>query len=316
MSDEQREILGMLAEGRIDVAEAERLLAALAEGEKQRQAGERTGGRRQAGVQEALHSVRETLAGIGPMMGRMAGEIATEFQKDHTFPGESEAGALPEIEDLADGRFAVAAGERLYVRNDKVDGPGGGDMIIEGIAGDRCELEAGEARNLRVLRSSSGPVVRWSGGPLTVRVPGTAAEVLAYTLGGDARVGGVGCPVQVKSMGGDLLLADLGRRFQAKTMGGNIRIKLGAAGCEASEARTMGGNIRVDVDPAVPRTEAEAVTMGGSILVEEAVGEVDRSSSLGKQRWTVRLGGGDPAGSLRLKTMGGNIEIRRARDDQ
>ncbi|MBN2172324.1 MAG: hypothetical protein JW819_13475 [Candidatus Krumholzibacteriota bacterium] len=315
MSDEQREILGLLAEGRIDVAEAERLLAALAAGEKRREAGERAAGRRQAGVQEALHSVRDTLAGIGPMMGRMAGEIATEFQKDHTFPGESEAGALPEIDEFEDGRFAVAAGERFYIRNDKVDGPGGGDLVIAGVPGEHCELEAGEARNLRVLRSSSGPVVRWSGGPLTVRVPETAAEVLAYTLGGDARVGGVSCPVQVKSMGGDLLLTDLGRRFQAKTMGGNIRIKLGAAGCEASEARTMGGNIRIDVGPAVPRTEAEAATMGGSILVEEAVGEVDKGSSLGKQKWTVHLGGGEPAGSLRLRTMGGNIEIRRARDD-
>lgn len=316
MSDEQREILGMLAEGRIDVAEAERLLAALEEGERRREAGDRGGGRRQAGVQEALHSVRETLAGIGPMMGRMAGEIATEFQKDHTFPGESEAGALPEIEDIEDGRFAVAAGERLYIRNDKVDGPGGGDLVVAGVAGDRCELAGGEARNLRVLRSSSGPVVRWAGGPLTVRVPETAAEVLAYTLGGDARVGGVGCPVQVKSMGGDLLLDGPERRFQAKTMGGNIRIRLGAAGCEASEARTMGGNIRIDVDPAAPRTEVEAATLGGSILVEESLGAVDRGSGLGKQKWTVRLGDGEPASSLRLRTTGGNVEIRRARDDR
>ena len=88
MSQEQTEILQMLAGGAISVEEAERLLNALAEGQKKAAAAAGGGSQcKQQGVQEALHSVREAVAGIGPTVARMVGEISTEvnigYYHDH-----------------------------------------------------------------------------------------------------------------------------------------------------------------------------------------------------------------------------------------
>lgn len=311
MSEEQREILQMLSEGKIGVEDAERLLGALEEGRRRDETEAQSGAaRKQPAVQEALTSVREALAGLGPMVGRIAGEISTEFQKERNFPGEHEAEELPDLE--RDGnRFTVPQGAKLYIRNDKHGGPGGGDLEIVGTEGEQCVMEGEEARNLRVLRSSSGPVIRWSGKPLKVLVPATVSEVYAYTLGGDAEVGALHCPVSVKSMGGDLQLSGLTHRFRAKTMGGNIRLGLGAGHLENSEAKTMGGNIRVDISPQAPSLEVEAVTMCGNIVVDDELGHIERTSNVASQKMKVNLGPGTPESALKVKTMGGNIEVRR-----
>ncbi len=312
MSTEQREILQMLSEGKIGVEDAERLLGALEEGRRRDEAEAQSGGaRKQPAVQEALNSVREMLAGLGPMVGRIAGEISTEFQKERNFPGEHEAEELPDLEREGN-QFTVSAGEKLYIRNDKRGGPGGGDLEILGTDGERCIMAGDEARNLRVLRSSSGPVIRWSGKSLKVFVPTTVSEVYAYTLGGDASVGALHCPVSVKSMGGDLQLSGLSHRFRAKTMGGNIRLGLSAGRLENSEAKTMGGNIRVDISPEAPSLEVEAMTMCGNIVVDDELGHIERTSNVASQKMKVNLGPGTPEAALKVKTMGGNIEVRRS----
>jgi hypothetical protein len=314
MGMEKLEILEMLKEGKIEVADAARLLDALEDGMKKRGSrGEGDSSKKHAAVQDAMNSVKETLAGIGPLVGRMVGEISTEFQRDRNFPGESEGEELPEME-APENRFRIEAGQKLFIRNDKQEGPGGGDVYIEGIDGGTCEFEGDEAKNLRVLRSSSGPVIRWSGGTLKIKVPATVEELLAYTLGGDLQVGKLGCPARLKSMGGDLRLTSPSRHFHAKTMGGNIRLRLGPEFCEPSEAKTMGGNIRVDVADGLPITETEAVTMGGSIMVSDELGRVRKGGNLGKQKINITLGDGQPGSRLKVKTMGGNIEIGRARD--
>jgi hypothetical protein len=316
MTEEKREILRMLSEGKIDVDQTERLLVALEEGQHKREKEKKsTSARKHQAIQDTLSSVKEALAGVGPTVARIAGEITTEFQKERTFPGEMDAEELPPLE-CVDNRLPIEEGAKLFIRNDRTDGPGGGDLSIESTAGDTCEIESGDARNLRILRSSSGPVIRWSGGPLKVKVPSTVAEVFGYTLGGKADVSELHCPVQIKSMGGDLRLIGLKRRFKAKTMGGNIRLKLSKSCCEPSEAKTMGGNIRVDVAEGMPRTETRAVTMCGTILVDDGLGQIKQSGGLGQQKVTVDLGDGEPGSTLKVKTMGGNIEIRRVRHEQ
>ena len=76
MSDERREVLSLLSEGRIDVDGAERLLEALEDGREKREPPRGAGSRAQKTVQEALSAVRDTVAGLGPMVGRIAGENA------------------------------------------------------------------------------------------------------------------------------------------------------------------------------------------------------------------------------------------------
>ena len=311
MSEEKKEILRLLSEGKINVDGAERLLVALEEGRRKSAAESRkASSRRQPAVQEALNSVREALAGVGPLVGRIAGEISTEFQKERNFPGESEAEELPELE-YEDNHFTIGEGMKLYVRNDKNGGPGGGGLCIVSVPGKECLVEGEDARNLRVKRSSSGPVIRWAGGALKVRVPETVSDVYAYTLGGDAEVGELHCPVHIKSMGGDLRLTGLKHRFKAKTMGGNIRLGLGAGGLDTSEAKTMGGNIRIEVSPDTPGIETEAVTMCGNIIVDDELGHIERTNNVAMQKMTISLGSGEPHSKLKVKTMGGNIEVRR-----
>jgi hypothetical protein len=315
MSQEQTEILQMLAGGAITVEEAERLLNALSEGQMKAEAA--AGGdspRKQQGVQDALHSVREAVAGIGPMVARMVGEISTEMHKDRNFPGESDAEELPDLK-YEENRFHIPDGAKLYIRSDKDGGPSGGDLQIEGVEGEHCELHSSEARNLRVLRSSSGPVIRWSGGPLKVSTPATTALIYAYTLAGELNVTRLHCPVVLKSMGGDVKLLELSRRCSVKTVGGNVRLHLGQGGCESSEVRTMGGNIRVEVPVQIPGTEILATTVGGSIIVEDGLGEVKKGVNLGWQKAQVHLGEGQPGSYMKVNSLGGNIEIRRARHE-
>lgn len=316
MSDERQEILQMLSEGRIDVDGAERLLIALEEGRRRRELEERpAAGRKQQAVHDALASVKQTVAGIGPMIGRIAGEISGEFQKERPFPGELDAEQLPLLPHEG-GVFEVEEGAKLFLRNDKEGGPGGGDLVLVGGDGPDCEVEGDLASNLRIMKSSSGPVIRWAGGFLKVTVPATVAGVFVHALGGDADLSGLRCPLQVKSTGGDLRLADLKRGFKVKTMGGNIRVLLRAECSDECEAKTMGGNIRIDVEDGTWGTRTEAIALGGSIAVDETLGLIEKSGRLGRQVAQLQLGEGEAFASLLCKTMGGNIEIRRANDVQ
>ena len=219
------------------------------------------------------------------------------------------------IPSLKDSSFVIAGAEKLFIRSDKEGGPGAGDLLVETIEGNTCRLTAGEAKNLRVLHSNSGPVIRWAGGPLKVQVPLTVYEVYAYTLGGDLRINNVQCPIRLKSMSGDVILDGLSRQCYAKALGGNIKFKLGPGYSEPAELVAMGGNIRVEVLADAPGTSTEAITMGGSIVVEDELGQVKKGINLGRQKVKVLLGQGESVSFLKIKTMGGNIEIRRARDE-
>jgi len=137
MSDEQREILRMLSESKITVQEAERLLGALDEGQRRRQTEMNESSKTQQPMREAISSLRDVVAGIGPFVGRMVGEISTEIQKDHNFPGESDAEVLPPIE-LQNSSFVIGGAEKLFIRSDKEGGPGAGDLFVETIEGNTC----------------------------------------------------------------------------------------------------------------------------------------------------------------------------------
>jgi hypothetical protein len=116
-------------------------------------------------------------------------------------------------------------------------------------------------------------------------------------------------------MGGNVKLVGPSQRFSAKTIGGNIQVELGSIACGSSTLRSMGGNIRIEVPEGVASTETEAVTIGGSIIVEDALGDVRKNVSLGRQKVRLFLGEGKPGTYLKVKNLGGNIEIRRVRHE-
>jgi hypothetical protein len=318
MSEERKEILRMVADRVITVDDAERLLRALAEGERREESsppppprGHRRG--RARGMGMALGGLGEALAGIGPMV-RAVVEDAVSGLADATLElGDDDEEGLEAV-DLADGRFRLEPGAKLVIRNDRRQGQGGGDLILERVEGEECELVGEEAENLRVFVGERKAVVRWAGGLLRVRVPASVRELKAMTLGGDIEVMGVPCEQSLKTMGGGLYLREMSASFKAKTMGGGIDLSLAPTWRGSAKATSMGGTIQVQVPRGIA-LRVEARTMGGTIDVPSGLGRVLRTRGTAKQKVELELGEGDSRGELELKTMGGDIRFRELADE-
>ena len=162
--------------------------------------------------------------------------------------------------------------------------------------------------------------IETQGGDVTVE--GISTNVFAKTMGGKLDLNDVGGPVVGNTMGGDIDSSGCKGSFRAHTMGGSIDIReFSGADVEASTAggsvsasfaapprldcdlHTMGG----DVTLKMPRNSAvsvDASTVGGSVTTDFSVlseGKSKESSLRGT------INGGGP--TLRLKTMGGSIEV-------
>ncbi|MBN1433366.1 hypothetical protein JW921_01310 [Candidatus Fermentibacterales bacterium] len=320
MSEERKQILSMLQEGKISVDDAERLLNALAEGERRKHKGRASAGAVRKSLGSSLDSIGEALAGIGPLISEAVGEATSGL-------GEDEAGADEEEEEeeleqvaLEDGGFDIPEGQKLVIRQAGrrgLLGAGSGDLELEGCEGTRCQVLPEDGGALKVFRGRGSCSIRWAGGDLRVRVPHSVSSVTARTLGGDIRSEGLGCQLFVKAMGGNLDIDTSGHEFQAKTMGGNIRVKMLKASGGESRAKSMGGDIRLELELDDP-LELRASTMGGEISVDPELGSVSRSGSFGRQKATIVIGAakGDPGSSVNLKTTGGNIVIVRREGEE
>ncbi|MBN1425891.1 hypothetical protein JXA88_15180, partial [Candidatus Fermentibacteria bacterium] len=305
-SDEQREILKMVADKVITVEEAERLLKALDEGSR---AQEPRTGKDRGGVGAAFDALGEVISDIGPMV-RTAVEDAVSgigFGADES--EETDAEHLP-----WDGNpLTVAPGttlEILQLRGRRMSVRRAVELTIEGVPGEECALDAESTADVRIHRHEGRLSIRWSQGDLRIMVPGTAAKVVAKIMGGSIHTRGVSCPVHLRTMGGTLALEDVLHPFDAKTMGGGIALDLGSGFHGDGRLHTMGGSITATVPVDVSCT-VHAVTLGGTIEVDGGLAQVERSKAAGKQVVNLSLGTGPVTGSLALKTMGGSITVRR-----
>ncbi len=308
MSEAQTEVLKMLADKVITVEEAERLLRSLDQAEKQHRDAETSSPRSHRSINAAIDSVGEVLATIGPMVKEAVGE-AVSGAADVGFELFDNDDDLEPVEP-AEGRFLLEEGSVLVIRNNRKRERSGGDLIIEGISGSLCEIIRDEASDVRIGKDSSRAVVRWSTGTLRVKVPETVKRLKAMTLGGDVRARNLGCEASIKTMGGNIEMGGLAGEFTGKTMGGNISLDVVEAMRGRSKVVTMGGNIDVQVPPNV-KTQIQAVTMGGRISIEETVGTVTPRRTVVKHRMEIAVGEGEPESTLHLKTMGGDISLRR-----
>ena len=170
----------------------------------------------------------------------------------------------------------------------------GGDVSIEDVGGD--------AR------------VSTAGGDIVVgKVSGSAA---VKTAGGDIELRGASGKVEAKTAGGDIECANITGSLQAATAGGDVYAELDPKGGGASELETQGGDVRI-VIPA----NAKA-TIDARIRIRRGWGDEDEyqiisdfpaeSHEKDKKLITARyvLGGG--GASIKLETVNGNIEIRKA----
>ncbi len=170
----------------------------------------------------------------------------------------------------------------------------GGDIMIQNVGGDA-----------RVSTAGGDIVVGTVSGSATVK-----------TAGGDIELRGASGAVEVKTAGGDIQCANVTGSLQAATAGGDVYAELDPKGDGVSELETQGGDVRI-VLPA----NAQA-TIDARIRIRHGWGDEEEyditsdfqaeSHQKDKKLITGRylLGGGGP--SIRLETVNGNIEIRKA----
>jgi len=174
MGQERTEILRMVAEKKISVEEAERLLRAIEDGDRLRPEGTKAG---QRGFRFG-----EFLGDVGSMVQGVVEEAASGIGAAF---GDEEPGG--EVLPLAGGRFEVAAGSRLMIRQRRWKGRG--DLSLAGVEGSVCEL-VGTIDGVRAFAEQKRLVVTLGEGSLRVAVPASVAEMKAVTMGRGARVPG------------------------------------------------------------------------------------------------------------------------------
>lgn len=313
MSEAQKEILKMLSDNVITVDEAERLLKALNEGEKRK---EETKSRTARGtahsITSVLEAVGETLSEIGPMVKNTVEDVITGLVGDDL--GDLHEEKLEDVEPI-EGAYKIGEGKRMLIVNTWKGWPGEGDLFIQGVDGDSCKIEGERAKHVRVQQNSSHFVIHWSGEALQVEVPKTVTMLKVRTKGGDIRVEQLGCDMSVKTLGGNLEMFDLVKNFKAKTMGGNINLSLSKEWQGNGQAHTMAGNIDLSI-PAETSLQAEAITMGGNISVDKDIRQVESKQFFpGKSSVKVQVGEEHPDSLIALRTMGGDIKLRKVQDE-
>jgi hypothetical protein len=116
--------------------------------------------------------------------------------------------------------------------------------------------------------------------------------IAAYDVDGDVRAKAGSGTIELSEIGGNVL--------QAQTGGGNIH--LGKIGGSVQHCRTDAGAVYLDS----PNRDANCVTAGGDITVQEAGGPLDLSTGGGN----IRVG--KAASSVRALSMAGLIDIGQA----
>ncbi len=306
MKPETKEILQMVADGVINVEEAERLLDAVSEGErKSRQKGARPGG-----PGDSFESVRDALAQIGPAVGEAVREVTGIF-RDPERDAEFEEGAAPVPPEGT--QCTLAPGSRLEIRSERRVGRGG-DVELVGTEGETLEVLPGPGSHARLLEKDGRVKIRWRGGWLKVKVPRSVAGLDTKTLGGNVTMSGIDAAAQIKTLGGNLVLSGLSLDCRAKTMGGDVTASLKEDCRGRFQFTTMGGDVDVASPLEGPSLAIEARTMAGRVQIDPGFrGSVRRRSSAGGPT-SVQVGEDQPQVTLRLKTMGGNITVRQVRD--
>lgn len=316
-SDAQRDILKMLAENVIDVDEAERLLKALNEGEQRKEDVHSRHRKPHHGIGMGMsgmfESIGDALSNIGPMVKNTVEDMMTGIFGNDL--GDLENEDFIDVEPLEE-QYDISADTCMVIVSDWKWGPKRGDLRIQGVAGNACRIENAEAQHLRIRRSLTHFVIQWTGGPLNVQVPETVSKLQVRSKGGDIRIADVHSDMSVKTLGGDLTLKDLLKDFDVKTMGGDIKLMLNVGWNGNAKVRTMGGNITLKVPDGVG-FDADSSTMGGVISVAEGMQKVEnRQSFPGKRSARIHAGAYDSTSTISLKTMGGDITLRKDTDEE
>ncbi|MCD4700740.1 MAG: DUF4097 family beta strand repeat-containing protein [Candidatus Aegiribacteria sp.] len=316
MSEEQREILQMVADGKISADDGAQLLEALTKGERKRKE-MGSPARRAKEKKRIMHEYRK----MGPITGfdglRDIGRMVRGMVKDSVSGIDDEFMEIDEdmFEDGGhlEGPLELDEGTELVLKR-RVRRNGrnnGGDLILNGVSGSTLEVIGENTPDIRLYRDNGTVYLKWEKSDLSLNVPETVENVRASIMGGNIILNSVKGAADIRTMGGDINLSEASRAFRAKTMGGNILIKLTDDWNEDSRVTTMGGNIALSICEST-KAEISAKTMGGEITVQEDISGLTESGHPGSSRVNIDLSDEEESPELRLKTMGGNISIDRS----
>jgi hypothetical protein len=299
MGDERTEVLKMVAEKKITVEEAERLLRALDEGDRRREQSPGKSEPRGFGLFGLGESFRE----MGEVIRNTVEEAVTGLGLDLDLGRDG----LEEV-PVQDGRFEVPAGTELTIRQRF-----NGSLELAPSATGACVVDGPIAS---VSRGPGKMVLRLSKserGSISVQVPSTVSALKVGVTSGEIRATSLPCAAELKTMGGELNLIKLRQKFDAHTMGGRIFLDLYPELSADSSVSTMGGKVEVAV-PGGLRARIRADTLGGRVKVDPGLGEVTSRNGFGEQGAVVDLGGpgASPRPEIRVSTLGGGVRVRKS----
>jgi hypothetical protein len=305
MSEARKEILRLIAEGKVTPEEGDRLLRALdeaaADGRRDPagsapEGGPARGGRFADGIAQMLEEVGET---VRRAVEDAVGSAQRAFDEHRS---------TTEAVEVRDGGFAIPAGARLKVQQALRISLGGGskgdNVILRTVSGADVRVIRGEA--IEAHRNGSDYVLTWAKGNLELEVPRNLAGLDVRCMGGDLEVHDFIGPMSMETMGGELRVLSPRAPFRFRTLGGRIRI----ADCDlrdgAAVISSTGGDVAIELSPSASIT-VHASTLGGMI---DAPPEAMRDEQ-GRTRRRAVCVFGQGAAELRIDTLGGDVRIRQ-----
>jgi DUF4097 and DUF4098 domain-containing protein YvlB len=209
-----------------------------------------------------------------------------------------------------DGWRVIQSGASISIRYERGFIDRGGRARVRVVAPDRSSLDVHTASaDVRAVLSLERVSVATASGDVRLGDVGTAAiktasgditvgeaerDLAARSASGDVMVGTVGGRAGLTTVSGDLLIERVAGHLTASTASGDLRV--GRYLGEDLEASTVSGDVFVGL-PSGRIVKLEAKTLSGSVHLP------DRKQSGGST---------GPGVSLRLKSVSGDITIRRA----
>ena len=175
-------------------------------------------------------------------------------------------------------------------------------------------LHAATAGGDLVLRGASGTLEAQTAGG-QIRIGETGGSVVAQTAGGSIRVNGARGRVNVQTAGGGIDLLQLRNAVQAATAAGHILVQIDGdlKSFSASRLETAMGDIRIYLPATLPlNIDAAIDAAAGHKIISDFPLEIHSEGSefaATRVRGAGALNGGGEV--LQVRTVGGNIEIRR-----
>jgi hypothetical protein len=321
MSQEQKDILKMLADGVIDVDEAERLLKAV-DSHHDKKTG-RSEHSFEKGMNNFSETLREGLEGLGGFINDVIHQTGVN-DLDFNWQGfqnhsvdDSEHGRSFFNEDVItakenDMSISLPAETKIVVSC-----TAGGNVTLAESSDDSIKWHSESSKSVRYIKKSSKFILLLPAGNFKVSIPSDSQYVKVSSMGGDIVSCGIPVESKYKTMGGTITLKNVKEGFSAMTMGGSVLAELSESFSSEGKLKTHGGCITLKY-PEKFGVRVSASTMAGKINFSGDFKVASRKQGFAVSSlkgMTAEAEEGSPVPEVKLKTMAGDIYIMKGLSD-